>query len=130
MSSLFLDATSFGAPDLTQWSTSRVTDMTSMFAGATSFNGHISTWDVSSVTSFRYMFVSASSFNRDISQWNTSRASTMDEMFMDATAFAADVSFWDVGNVDTAISMVRVRASKRCFAILPICVVIGAGYLA
>ena len=40
-------------PDL-----SRVTDMSSMFWGATSFNGDISAWDVSSVTDMSQMFYS------------------------------------------------------------------------
>jgi surface protein len=45
------------------------TSLESMFQGASSFNGNISTWDVTSITIMTNMF-QASSFNRDISTWN------------------------------------------------------------
>ena len=48
------------------WDVSNVTDMVSMFQGASSFNGDISEWDVSSVTDMVSMFGYASSFNQDL----------------------------------------------------------------
>ncbi len=55
------------SPDL-----SDVTDMSSMFHGADSFNGDISGWDVSGVTRMSEMFAEADSFNGDISGWDVS----------------------------------------------------------
>jgi surface protein len=54
------------------WNVSGVTDMTSMFSFATSFNQDISLWDVSNVTSMNNMFGFATSFNQDISSWDVS----------------------------------------------------------
>ena len=54
---------------LTVTCTSDVTDMSSMFAGATSFNQDISSWDVSDVTDMGSMFKDNTSFNQDLSGW-------------------------------------------------------------
>ena len=56
--------------------------MTSMFEGATSFNGDLSQWDVSKVTSMGYMFDGATSFTHQLGgAWSTSTA-TKDYMFL------------------------------------------------
>eukprot|EP00963_Diacronema_lutheri_P006448 scaffold561_cov380-Pavlova_lutheri.AAC.14 len=51
--------------------TSRITDMSGLFFGASSFNQDIDNWDTSSVTNMDNMFRSASSFNQDINSWDT-----------------------------------------------------------
>jgi surface protein len=89
---LILDATD--VPDLSQ-----VTDMSSMFSGATAFNGDISQWDLSSVMNMRSMFYSAAAFNGDISQWNVTKVTDMSSMFSGAAAFNEDISQWDVSKV-------------------------------
>ena len=48
---------------------SSVTNVSSMFSGATSFNQDIGGWDVSNVTSMTFMFSGATSFNQDLSGW-------------------------------------------------------------
>ena len=53
------------APDLT-----RMTNMSSMFFRASSFNGDVSQWNTGSVTNMGSMFFRASSFNGNISGWN------------------------------------------------------------
>merc|ERR1719201_3193093 len=60
-----------------EWDVSRVTDMSRMFAYATSFNGDISKWDVSSVKDMSSMFLAARSFGRDLSKWDVSSVRTM-----------------------------------------------------
>ena len=89
-------------PDL-----SRVTDMRQMFAGATSFNGDISSWDVSSVTEMSDMFYGASSFNGDISSWDVSSVTEMSDMFYGASSFNGDISSWDVSSVTDMSRMFR-----------------------
>ena len=45
--------------------TSGITDMSSMFVSATTFNGDIGSWDTSEVTNMWSMFRNASTFNGD-----------------------------------------------------------------
>ena len=66
---------------LTVTCTSNVTDMSSMFAGATSFNQNIGGWDVRNVKDMNYMFNWATSFNQDISSWDVSNVTDMSYMF-------------------------------------------------
>ena len=44
--------------------------MSSMFDGASNFNGDLSSWDVSNVINMSNMFESAISFNGDLSSWD------------------------------------------------------------
>ena len=60
--------------DIGDWDTSKVTNMDSMFDGATSFNKDISRWDTSQVNDMGSMFRRASSFNQDLSGWNVGNA--------------------------------------------------------
>ena len=78
------------------WDTSRVADMSGMFASARSFNTDLSKWDVSRVTTMKQMFYYAVSFNADLSKWNVSLVSNMEEMFYYAISFNADLSKWDM----------------------------------
>ena len=87
-------------PDL-----SAVTSMASMFSGASSFNGNISTWNVSQVTRMPSMFQGAVSFNQDISAWNVSSVTSMASMFSGASSFNRTLSTWDVSSVTSMASM-------------------------
>jgi len=87
-------------PDL-----SNVTNLNSMFSGASSFNGAIGNWDVSNVTSLNGMFDGAQSFNQDISGWNTGNVENMHSMFNYATSFNGDISGWDTSKVTGMGSM-------------------------
>ena len=67
--------------DLNDIDVRRITDMSYLFYGLTSyFNGDISQWDVSNVKDMRCMF-DGSDFNGDISQWDVSNVTDMTRMF-------------------------------------------------
>jgi len=92
-------ASVYGWP-IGKWDTSNVTDMSELFASASSFNEDISSLDTSEVTDMSYLFFNAASFNRSISSWDTSKVTTMSRMFRGATVFNQDISSWDTGNVE------------------------------
>ena len=98
MNSMFVGATSFNG-DLSNWDVSNVTGMAYMFKNATSFNGDLSTWNVGNVTYMGFMFHNATSFNGDLSTWNVSNVTYMGYMFNGATSFNSDLSKWNVSKV-------------------------------
>ena len=63
-------------------------------ANRASFNGDISNWDTSRVTNMAGMFHEASAFNANISSWNTNLVTDMNAMFYNALAFDKDISGW------------------------------------
>jgi len=79
------------SPDL-----SRVTDMTSMFYGAKSFNQNIEDWDVSNVTVMDFMFYGAESFNQPLNRWNVVSVSHMSHIFERALSFDQDLNSWSL----------------------------------
>lgn len=66
---------------ISEWDTSRVTNMSQLFLDATYFDHDISKWDVSSVTSMKDTFYFSTSLNGDIGQWDVSKVISMKGMF-------------------------------------------------
>ena len=97
MSGIF-DGTNLNG-DISSWDVSNVTNMSSMFNGASDFNQNISIWDVSNVTIMGGMFNEAHSFNQDISSWDVSNVTDMNSMFDGAFDFNKPIGDWNVSNV-------------------------------
>jgi Mycoplasma protein of unknown function, DUF285 len=73
----------------------KVTDMTSMFSNAHSFNRRMRDWNVSSVTNMSRMFERAYCFNGVVGAWITSPFTGTSRMFCHATSFNHDNGAWD-----------------------------------
>ena len=96
---MFINAKAFNQ-DLVRsgdiWNTSNLKVFSTMFEGATSFNGNIDNWDTSSGTDMGHMFDGATSFNRNISTWDTSKIRIFGNMFEGASSFNQNLVTWDV----------------------------------
>ena len=77
--------------DISNWDTSRVTDMLHMFRGATAFNQPVN-FDTSRVTDMYGMFRDATAFNQPV-LFDTSKVVNMQNMFNGASAFNQPLNF-------------------------------------
>ena len=80
--------------NINTWNTASVTNMSYMFAGATSFNRDIGSWNTSSVNDMSGMFREAYAFDRDIGTWNTAAVTSMSNMFAWASGFNRNIGSW------------------------------------
>ena len=97
MSSMFSGATAFNKP-IGNWNTGNVTNMARMFSGATAFNQPLN-WNTANVTDMWGMFYGATSFNQPIGNWNTGNVTNMSQMFYGATSFNRPIGNWNTSNV-------------------------------
>jgi hypothetical protein len=125
---MFEDATAFNASVLF-WDTTSVTNMSSMFKGATAFNKEISAgsntwtppsqynyWQTDNVTDMSSMFEGATTFNLENFppgsydlQINTAAVTDMSNMFNGATDFNRNLEHWDISSITTSANL------KNCF---------------
>jgi surface protein len=77
----------------------------------------LSNWDTSKVTDLSYTFSGASSFTGDgVSNWNTSKVISLDSTFQGATSFFGNVWRWNVQSVtDAENSFQNTPALRLCF---------------
>ncbi|WP_343488025.1 BspA family leucine-rich repeat surface protein [Allomuricauda sp. d1] len=94
-------------PDLSQ-----VTNMSSMFGGASMFNGNINNWDVSNVTEMSGTFIAATDYNQPLDNWNVSNVTNMGLMFLAARSFDQPLDGWDVRS---AVDMSRMFEQAEIF---------------
>ena len=98
MSSMFDGASSFNQ-SVANFDTSAVTDMYAMFYGASSFNQSVANFDTSKVTDMSSMFDGASSFNQSVANFDTSAVTDMYAMFSGASSFNQSVANFDTSKV-------------------------------
>ena len=103
--SMFDGATSFNDPDIKTWDTSKVSNMSYMFSGATSFNQDLSGWNTGLATNMSYMFNGASAMNGGLDGWDTSKVTNMDHMFYGASSFNQPLNNWNTSNVTNMLLM-------------------------
>ena len=103
------EKTKFKYIDISDWDTSSVTNMLSMFYKCNELKsvGDISYWDVSNVTNMAYMFTGCSNLNQDISRWSVSLVTDMSYMFFRCENFNQNISSWDVSNVTDMCAMFK-----------------------
>ena len=101
LSSMFRGASSFNY-GIGVWETANITNMLGMFYNAAAFNQDIGGWDVSSVTNMNSTFRGSSAFSQDIGGWDVSSVTDMATMFGDATSFNQDIGSWNMGSVTSA----------------------------
>lgn len=91
--------------DLSQWITTSVTRMDSLFEGEGDFNSDISNWDTGAVTRMYMMFRAAASFNQPIGKWVTTAVTNTEYMFADALAFDQPIGKWNTSSITSMKSM-------------------------
>ena len=103
MGSMFQGATLFNQP--LNWNTEKVTNMESMFRDATVFNQPIGSWNTSQVTDMKRMFEMARFFDQDISGWNVEKVINMGGMFNGAVAFNQPIGSWNTQSLESTYAM-------------------------
>lgn len=104
MKSMFVFAYLETIPNVNNWDTSQVTDMSNMFESS-KFNEEISNWNTGKVKNMSGMF-KYSDHNKNIGDWNTSQVTDMSEMFY-LSRFSQNIGNWNTGNVTNMSAMFR-----------------------
>ena len=94
MRSMFIYSGSLTSLDLSKWNTSNVTDMNYMFSGCGSLTSlDVSNFNTSNVTSMEAMFNSCESLTSlDVSNFNTSNVPSMNNMFNSCSNLSGNIT--------------------------------------
>lgn len=98
---IFNGATAFNDPSVASWNTTKITNLRSVFEGATLFNQNISSWDVSNVSDMTLAFANATNFNQPIGSWNISKVKWLGQVFTNASSFNMPLNSWNTSAVTT-----------------------------
>ena len=100
-SDMFANNWSLEELDVSNWNTSKITNMSQMFNNCEKIKQlDVSNWDVSSVTNMRLLFGGTQSLTEiDVDKWNTSNVTSMYGLFNASSVYKLDVKNWDVSNV-------------------------------
>lgn len=130
MNCMFSNVMSLVFIDVTNWNTSKVTSMVSMFQVGESWkrNGQLieilglGNLDVSNVTDMTCMFYGAGQMQSyDIAGWDVSKVESMNHMFCDNCKLRSlDLSGWDVSNVKTMYDMFDDNFQLRTIPATPV----------
>ena len=107
-SHMFYGCTSITEINLTNFNSSKVTDMESMFSCCSSLTSiDFTNFDTSQVTDIGYMFYECSSLTSiDLSNFNTSQVLVMSDLFYGCTSLTSlDLSIFDTSKVDLVFAM-------------------------
>ena len=105
---MFYDLSVLTSLDVSNWNTSKVTNMHSMFIYSGSLTSlDLSKWNTSNVTDMGYMFSGCDSLTSlDLSKWNTSNVTNMEAMFNYCESLTSlDVSNFNTSNVTSTSNM-------------------------
>jgi surface protein len=103
--------------DVSGWTMSSATNMTSMFAGARSADQPIGNWNVSSVRDMSFTFSRALSFDQPIWHWNVSSVIDISNTFYSASSFNQPHVNWEVSSVrDSSLMFAYATSFNRSFA--------------
>ena len=91
--------------DVKQWDTSAVISMSSLFSHTTIPDLDVSLWNTSSVLDMTNMFYAITLDNLDLSQWDTSSVTNMGSMFYHAKINNINFGQWDIPNVNSMSQM-------------------------
>jgi len=90
--------------------------MDSMFSGAASFSGDLSTWDVGNVANMHAMFAHNRIFSGDLSNWDVGSVTDTTFMFYNTNSFCSDLTSWDIsGAIITSIIITSMFNSANNF---------------
>lgn len=89
-------------PDVSQWDTSNVTDMSGMFADAKSADPDVGRWDTSNVTDMSGMFAGVRVAVPDMSRWDFSKVTCYAYMFSEVTLPTTTYSSFLLSIVETS----------------------------
>jgi surface protein len=109
----FKGCTSLTTPDFSNWDTSGITSMETMFEGCSNFNGNITTWDVSNVVDFcrpdgtSGFLNNCYLFDQDIGGWNITSATQLGSFFKSCRVFNQDISNWNVSGITIMVGTFR-----------------------